>query len=547
MAGVNSQPKVTGQLQLIAGLRWRVFVNSLRTAKGKADLAGRILHGASMAFIVLSVGAGLAFGSWAAFHHHRSAILAGELWIVFAVWQFFPIFFSSFGRHGDATILLRFPLSYAAFFTLILADGLLDPVAIVAIFWLGMMLIGAGVAITASIPSALLGFGAFAAVNLLLSCAVFTWLDRWLAQRRTREILGAIFFVLIIGIQFIQPVSERWGKEVSGAVRHFALVEKALPPGLTLRVIEGFQAGGSDRAIAGLVGLGLVGLVLAWALGIRLRAQFRGESLSETPREVTVTTKTVHQGWDIGGLSPTVAALLEKDLRYMLRNTGQYFSLIVPLVLVVVFGLQRQASSGFHIMPLAGSDFFFPIAVAYCLLIVIGPAYNSLGYEGPGILMLFAAPVRFRDVLLAKNLLHTLVFATEVGLVLLGSMFVGAKFSPAIVALTLAAALFSFPANLAVGNVVSLHFPRRMQFGAIRRQKAAGMTMLINLGSVGATIGLSAGIFAISIWFHKAWIAGVVFIVLASITFFLYRKVLQDSSGIADRCRETLVRELCRQ
>ncbi len=547
MAGVDSQPKVAGQLQLIAGLRWRVFANSLRTAKGKADLAGRILYGVLMAFFVLGLGAGLAFASWAAFRNNRPAILAGELWIVLAVWQFLPILYTSFGHHDDAAILLRFPLSYPAFFTLILADGLLDPVAIVALFWLGMILVGAGVAAAASIPWVLLGLGAFAAVNLLLSCAVFAWLDRWLAQRRTREVLGAIFLVVIIGIQFIQPISKRWGKGAGETVRHLAPAEGVLPPGLAVRVIEGFRPGGGGQAITGLVGLGLAGLVLAWALGLRLRAQFRGESLSEAPREVAGAAKTVHQGWSFGGLSPPVAALLEKDLRYLLRNIGQYFSLIVPLALVVVFGLQRQASPGFHLMPLARSNFFFPIAVAYCLLVVIGHAYNSLGYEGPGISMLFAAPVRFREVLLAKNLLYTLVFAAEVGLVLLGSLFVGAKFSPMIVGLTLAAILFVFPANLAVGNVVSLNFPRRMQFGTIRRQKATGMTMFINLAAVGATIGLSAGIFAVSMWLHKPWIAGVVFIVLASLAIVVYRRVLQASSRIADRCRETLMKELCRQ
>ena len=41
-----------------------------------------------------------------------------------------------------------------------------------------------------------LALAGFAAFNILLVRAVFAWIDRWLAQRKTREILGALFMVL---------------------------------------------------------------------------------------------------------------------------------------------------------------------------------------------------------------------------------------------------------------------------------------------------------------------------------------------------------------
>ena len=42
--------------------------------------------------------------------------------------------------------------------------------------------------------------------------------------------------------------------------------------------------------------------------------------------------------------------------------------------------------------------------MAYLILILLSPAYNSFAFEGKGIQTYFMAPVRFRDVLLGKNL-----------------------------------------------------------------------------------------------------------------------------------------------
>lgn len=547
MARMTSPRSVASQLRLIAGLRWRMFANSLRTRSGKVDLAGLLISGAAIAVGVLGVGVLLAAVSWAAFHEARPAFLAGELWFVFLAWQFVPIFVTGFGAQADLGILLRFPLSYPAFVFLNLAYGLLEPAAVVALCWLAMIFAGAALAAPSVLPWVALGLGTFATVNLLLNRAVFAWLDRWLAQRRTREILGVVFFLLIMSLQFIQPAAERWGKGATKAVQRFAPVESVFPPGMAASVIEGARPGGSSRAWVGLAGLGLVGLALAWALGVRLRAQYRGENLSESPRpRATAASPAVHEGWELGGLSPPVAALLEKDLRYLLRNTSQYLALAVPLILVLLLGLQKGNAHGFDALPAAGSAFFFPVAVAYCVLIVTGFANNALGYDGPGIAMLFAAPVRFRDVLIAKNLLHTLVFAFEALAVFVGGLLVGARFDPGVVALTLVAALFVLPLNFAVGNLVSLHYPRQNQFGAGHRQRASGMSMLINLTVGGATIGFSAGVFILSRWRGKLWIAGAVFVALAALALMVHHKVVEASSGIANRCRETLMKELCR-
>ncbi|MEJ2008263.1 MAG: hypothetical protein P8Z30_08930 [Acidobacteriota bacterium] len=535
-----------GQLRLIAGLRWRIFVNSLRTGRGKVDLAGRVFFGLTIAGGVLGLGVVLGAASWEAFHSGHPEILAGGLWFIFLVWQFLPIFVTGFGAQADMGLLLRFPLPYSGFVLLTLAYGLLDPVSIAALYWLVMILAGIAIAAPGLLLWAIAALAAFAAVNLLLSRAVFAWLDRWLAQRRTREILGIVFFLLLMSLQFIQPISERWGKQATLEIHRFAPVESVFPPGMAASAIEGAQLGQDGLALMALGSLAVLGLAFAWVLNIRLRAQYRGEQLSEAPREkVAATRKTVHKGWRLAGLSPPVAALLEKDLRYLVRNTAQYLTLAVPLILVFVFGLQGGGSGEGPAMPLASSSFFFPAAVAYCMLIVLGPAFNALGFDGPGVAMLFAAPVRFRDVMIAKNVLYTLVLVLEIAAVFVGISFVRGGVDPAIAAVTLSAVFFALPLNFAVGNLVSLHFPRRLQFGSIRRQRASGMAVLLTFSTQLAIMGFSVGIYLLSHWAGGMWMAGMVFLALAVLALIVYRQAVEASSGIAERHREALVTELC--
>src|SRR5207248_2801144 len=53
----------------------------------------------------------------------------------------------------------------------------------------------------------------------------------------------------------------------------------------------------------------------------------------------------------------------------------------------------------------------FPLCVCYALLGFTQMIFNNLGAEGTGIQMLFLSPTPIRTVLLAKNLLHGLLFA----------------------------------------------------------------------------------------------------------------------------------------
>ena len=118
---------------------------------------------------------------------------------------------TAFTQNLESASLLRFPLSYRSYFLIRLAYGSLDPATTVAGLWLLGITIGIG---AAQPEPASLGCSCamtFAFVNLLLARMAFAWLERWLAQRRTREIMGVLFFLCILSLQLIGPLITFYG------------------------------------------------------------------------------------------------------------------------------------------------------------------------------------------------------------------------------------------------------------------------------------------------------------------------------------------------
>jgi ABC-2 type transport system permease protein len=534
------------QLRLVSWLRWRLFVNGLRTGRGKADLVAKIILGVIAGVVALGLGPLLGAGSWYAVGYGKPFLLSGELWFVFLVWLLLPILISGFGAESDPASLLRFPLRYSTFVLLAFAHGIFDPVAVAALYWLLAMLAGIAVASPGALLWTIPALAEFALLNLLLNRTIFAWLSRWLAQRRTREIMGLVFILFMFSFQLIGPLTNRYGKRALPMATRLASAGRLLPPGMAASAITAGHAGRAGSASAAFAGLLVYSGVLAWLLSIRLRAEYRGESLSEARREAPAGRSTVSAGWNVAGLSPTVAALFEKDLRYLIRNKTAYFTLLAPLFLVIVLSLGHGGAHARQPGFMRSSSMFFPLSVGYVMLVVVGLAYNSLGYDGSGLAMLFAAPIRFRDVLVAKNLLHTLVLLTEVLAVsVLGRFLVGPT-PLLVVGVTLAGALFVFLTNLAVGNLVSLYFPRKLNFGQMRRQRASGMAVAASMGTQVILVALVAGMYLLSRWTgHLAW-CGAAFLVLAGAAWMAYRRVLDLASGIAWKRREVLMAELSR-
>ena len=122
-------------------------------------------------------------------------------------------------------------------------------------------------------------------------------------------------------------------------------------------------------------------------------------------------------GWNLPGLPGPVTAVFEKELRYLSRSGPMLFTLIVPLFMLAVFRSSGNNEGLFAHVP----GLTFPLGAAYSLLLLTNLSYNNFGSEGTGTQFFFASPVRFRQIMLGKNLAHSAVFALEVVLVWLGT------------------------------------------------------------------------------------------------------------------------------
>jgi ABC-2 type transport system permease protein len=542
---------VRDQFAAIAQLRWRLFRNSLRSRRGKADFFAQLLMGAGFSIFGLVGAIGLGGGAFYFISEHKTAWLPALLWPVFLFWQFFPIVATAFTENLESSDLLRFPLGYRSYFLVRLAYGLFDPATLIACFWLVAITVGIGLANPVLLPWTILVLLIFAGFNILLTRTIFSWVERWLARRRTREILGMLFFVVIIGLQFIGPAIERYSHHSTAhfaqGAKQVAVIQQILPPGLAAASIANFGNGklpSSALQFAGLLGYASV---LLWLLNFRLLAQYRGENLSEAEAVKTrAGAQPTRLAWKLPGVSGPVSAVFEKEVRILSRSGPILLTIIMPIVALFIFriGHWHAGTQNIPNLALRPQDFGFPVGAIYSLLILTNLVYNSFGAEGMGVQLYLVSPVRFRQIILGKNLAYALILIVSLTLLWFTVNLVYGHPAPAMVVATLSGLLFAAPINFAGGNLFSLYSPKQVDYGTFGRQKASQLTVLASIGIQILIFGLGAVTVILARMGGSLWYATPVFLLLAAIAIALYFFVLRQVDQIALEHRETLVAEL---
>jgi hypothetical protein len=494
VADVARLPGVWEQIWLVAGLRWRILGNNLRKKHNQWDLIGMIFVGVFATLFVL----GLCF----AFYFGAYAFLSGghEAWITFLFWGIFlfrqlvPIFTAGFGAGFEFRTMLRFPLSLRAFYAIGLAYGLADFAAIASSCWLIAMIIGAARANATVLP--------------------------------------------------------RYGRAAQPWVRHVLPYLSVFPPSLAGRAVAGAAQGHSTDVLLGAAGISAYALLFSVFLWLRFATQYRGEELSETaaPERAVVRpiSRTAEQSDALQLLTPQVSAVLRKEFRYLTRNSFAFFLLIMPPVFVLLFTTQFAGRHPTATKHPVSTEFFFPGMMAYLILILMAPAYNSFAYDGKGIQTFFTSPVSFREVFLGKNLLQVAMLTFELTLSMAAfSYLVGLPSLPVLVA-TLAAIVFNVTGQLAIANWSSLSFPRKLNFGQMRGQRQSGMAVLVSFGTQILLGSISAPILFMSRWTGNAWLPAEVFAFLAAAAIAGYTSSLDPLAVLAEKKKETLIDALSR-
>lgn len=579
-------PLARGQYAALVQLRWQMFTNELRFRRGALELGARTFGYMLYGFTGLMIGAGAGAWAYILVSSEQWRFLPIVFWIGFLMWQMVPVMLASFQEQFDLSILLRFPVGFKSFFLLYAVFGLSDVSTILG----GLCCAGIWVGVTVAVPHLFLwttaALGIFAVFNILLVRAIFAWIDRWLSQRKTREILMGVFMLLALSAQLLNPALHHFPGRTAGHagrrarpeevhpiqledspwVKNANAIQKWLPPGLAATSMREVA---EQNPVAAMGRMGLLGVYVLAAgavLAVRLKADYRGENLGQAPKQAKKAARRTREperetrgesrsgestgestsgqaasalrqaGW-LGAGSGAIAAVMEKELRTLMRSVPQMYVLGAPLLMVFVFGsMFRSNAGGGTVYSLA-----LPICMAYSMVGFSQLFSNNLGTEGAGIQLVFLSPTPVRTVLLAKNAFHALLFGVDV---LLAGILVSLRVGPpagAVLAGTIAWLLFALPINLAVGNLFSLTMPYRVNPGRLTRQRGSQANALLSLLAQLAVLAVGSAVQLLCWHVDNLWLATPIFLVLAGGAFFVWWRVLRNSDDMANRRRDVLI------
>ena len=546
MADVAKLPGVLEQVRLVAGIRWRILINGLRRKNSRWDLIGMIWVGIVSASMTIGFSFAFYFGTYEFLALNRPGWLTLLYWAIFLWWQAFPIFVAGIGSSFEFSRLLRFPLSLRAFYLLGLGYGLSDLAAISSICWILSMLAGAATARASLLPTLLVVSFLFVLLNLTLERLVGSWLEKLLAKRRTRELFLGLFVMSMVSLNFLNPLLQRWGRAAGPKINQYISFLSWLPASLAGNAVRAAASADQRGVLLGLAGLcawALLATVLLWR---RFAAQYSGEEISENPGPVVARKKEKRQALceELPHfVPPQVAAVIVKEFRYLTRNGFAFLTLLIPPIMVLFFTLQFGPGSMLKEHSLKAGA-FFPAIMAYMILILLAPAYNSFAFEGKGIQTYFMAPIRFQDVLLGKNLFLVAIVVFELTLSLTLLTFrIGWPGMP-LFASTVMAGAFAVSGQLAIANWSSLSFPKRMEIGKMKGQRNSGVAVWTAFGVQFVLGGICAVILFAGQWTGNPWLPAMAFAGLTAAAVGGYVSSLGALSRLAETKKETLIEEL---
>jgi ABC-2 type transport system permease protein len=287
-------------------------------------------------------------------------------------------------------------------------------------------------------------------------------------------------------------------------------------------------------------------------LAYRLEKQFLGEYLSEgAPRVVAAAraprhlearkAETIKRTTDSDRtfLSPSVAACLRKEFVYLRGNSNQIIAMITPLIFVFILSRGMLARHPSYL--LSG-------AIGYAIIGLLAALYNIFGADGSGVQLYLLAPVRLRDVVLAKNIAGLTLLLVEVVLAWCLVQWIATE--PISLAAEIATAfwvIFLLFTNLTLGTLRSIQSPRKValaQTRSLRTPPASRTSGLLILAIIAMSMLLQVPVTLLCRHYHNPWLAVVVFAPLAAVAVGAYALLLSNADHLILTHRDSFAQEL---
>jgi len=550
VADVVAGPGLAEQIRTVAWLRWRILRNSLRNKSRRLDLIGLIFSGFFSLLFVIGVTLAFFFVTRYLFEKHLEPLFGLVFLVLLVWWQSFPILLAGFAPQFPFRTLLRFPMNLSAFYLIGMAYGLADSAALAALVWMLAMLAATLVAQPSAASALFLVCGLFTVLNITMERLLGAWVEKLLAKRKSREVFFTIFVLAMVSLQFLNPLMQKYGHALVPMLRSWVPYLWLLPSSFAGDAVAQSAAHHWGTAFLKFAGLAVYVGIFTMLLAMRYSQLYSGEELSEgvaPARKEERTALTAQDARDtVSFVPPQVLAVFRKELLYLKRNTFLFFGLVFPPMMLLFFSVQFGGAHATALKRGVPPDLFFPGMMAYLVLILIAPSYNCFAYEGTGIQTYFIAPARFREILIAKNLMTVSILLCELALcVALVGWRVGLPTTPVLFA-TMAAVVFSIVGQLTIANWASLSYPRKIEFGKMQGQRNSGMSVLILLGMQILFGGVGGVILFSGRWTGNPWLPAEIFAVLAAAAVGGYVSSLDSFTQLAEKKKEILIDALCR-
>jgi hypothetical protein len=522
------------QLLTLIWLKWRLLRNSLRSSKAVvnkvASLLGMLLALLFSLVVALVLGI-VAFvisqpGALSSILSRSSArgmpVAATTEFIFFSMFGFLYLMWATLplsiggSKQFDAGKLLMYPITLRKLFAVDFLSELTTLHSIIAIPAILAIAIGTGLG-TGNLRASLIAVVPIALFGVALSKWLSTIMGSLLRRKRAR---GETIVALIGAIAGL-------GGALAGQVapllfRHAESLRSLrwTPPGAAaLLLISSSPANGFEYAI-GFLTLSAYSVALiagTYIIARRAALGLEGHRKRKAQNEAPTDTQA-YAGWKLPLLPADLSAVIEKELRYAMRNAQMRMMALMPLILIIIrlFNSRRMDESmgrgpaSAHEFMTYGAGMLAAGGVLYVFLILAGISCNAFAFEEGGMRTLILSPLDRRKILLGKNIAVTvLALIFSVILLTLNTIVFRDLTAESLLFVVLSFITFALLMS-SIGNWLSIRFPKRMNFG--KRMNVSGVAglMLIPIVVVlgtGPLLAVLAGYFTQSLLIEYAALA----------------------------------------
>lgn len=267
------------------------------------------------------------------------------------------------------------------------------------------------------------------------------------------------------------------------------VVNLLLPPGWFALGAAGLADGAALPALAGTLGLTLIGLValrLSYRAAVRLaKGTDLGTSRAAPVAVAVKTTKPRLAEWRLPGVPEPAAAVAVSAFRAMSRSPEIRATMVGGGVMLVFFAVGVYAAvDGLAKVPAEARPVLGFAAVGFLTALSSGLVGNLFGFDRAGFRAYVLSPASRRDMLLGKNLAVAPYAVVPPALALAAlSAACPPRFDLFLAVLVALPAMFLIACL--VGNVVSILFPMPYAIGATKPAQIKTLPMLASIGMTG--------------------------------------------------------------